>query len=244
MFPKDSDIPLERKYSDVSSTVSSISSTPLTYLTQPSVTDPLPAVPEDTPEDNSTYELDSREVQCHVEVHSEEPLTGSRKAPSLKEWTRVDIREPKQYLSEPLSRDYCDKPDIVKVVADVAVTEPDKRQIAGTVSSMKPHFQLELTQPKDKSEDGPTSIAVQVPYAPTSDKSVNVPEKLNLALNVRQASIVSETKSSVGRRLLTQLSRGGAPPCDRVLTVQARRGFKLKLIIPPTPGPDDVETNI
>ena len=146
MFPKDSDIPLERKYSDVSSTVSSISSTPLTYLTQPSVTDPLPAVPEDTPEDDSAYELDSREV--HVEVHSEEPRTGSRKAPSLKEWTTVDIREPKEYLSEPLSRDHCDKRDGVEVIANVAVTEPDKKEITGTVPSMKPHFQLELTQPK------------------------------------------------------------------------------------------------
>ena len=73
---------------------------------------------------------------------------------------------------------------------------------------------------------------------------MTVPEKLNLAPNLRKTSIMSETKSSVGRRLLTQLSRGGAPPCDRVLTVQAQRGFKLKLIIPPTPSPDDVETNI
>ena len=148
MFPKDSDIPLECKYSDVSSTVSSISSTPLTYLTQPSVTDPLPAVPEDTPEDDSTYELDSREV--HVEVHSEESLTGCSKTLNLKEWTRVDIREPKEYLSEPLSRDHCDKHDGVEVIGDVAITEPDKREITGTVSSMKPHFQLELAQPKDK----------------------------------------------------------------------------------------------
>ena len=127
------------------------------------------------PEDDSAYELDSKEV--HVEVHSEQPLTGSRKTPSLKEWTRVDIREPKQYLSEPLSRDHCDNRDGVEVIADVAVTEPDKREITGTVSSMKPHFQLELAQPKDKfnnSEDGPISIPVQVPYAPKSDKVVRI----------------------------------------------------------------------
>lgn len=238
MFPKDREIPLERKSSDVSSTVSSMSSTPLAYLTQPSITstDPLPAVPEDMPEDDSPYELDSREV--HVEVHDEEPLIGSRKAPSLREWPSVDTTEPK-HSSKPLSRDYYDEVDGRD---DLAVTEPDKEDITGTVPSIKPHFQLELTQPKVKSkssEDGPISIPVQVPYAPKSDKPV--PEKLNL---VRRTSILSETKSSVGRRLLTQLSRGGAPPCDRVLTVQARRGFKLKLIIPPTPSPDDVETNI
>lgn len=224
MFPKDREIPLERKSSDVSSTVSSVSSTPLTYLTQPSITDLLPAVPEDMPEDDTAYELDSREV--HVEVHGEEPLTGSRRAPSLREWPSVD-----HY-------------DGVDVRDNVAVTEPDKEDITETASSVKPHFQLELSQPKSKSEDVPISIPVQVPYAPKSDKVVTVPEKLNLAPNLRQTSILSETKSSVGRRLLTQLSRGGASPGNRVLTVQARRGFKLKLIIPPTTSPDDVEINL
>lgn len=233
VFPQDSNIALGRKNSDESSTVGSICSTPISYLRQQSITASLPALTEETSEDDK---LGSREV--HVEMHSELPLT--RKDTSLKD---ADITEPKQYSSELFSRDHCDEREL-DVSTDVAVTEPDK---TGTVSSIEPPHQFE-TQPRIKfttSQDQPISLPVQVPYTPESDRAISVPEKQNLVLNLRQPSISSE--ANVGRRLLSQLSRGGVPPGNRLLTVQTQRGFKLKLIIPSTPNlmdPNGVETNL
>jgi hypothetical protein len=102
-------------------------------------------------------------------------------------------------------------------------------------SKPRPEFQVELTKRKVTIAEGtPTSIPVQIPFSsPLTDSiDTSAQAKPSLSLPLRQTSTSSETKPNLGRKLLTQLSRGGTTPGDRVLTVQARRGFKLKLIMP------------
>ena len=99
----------------------------------------------------------------------------------------------------------------------------------------RPEFRVELTKRKVTIAEGtPTLIPVQIPFSSPQTDSIDTSAqaKPSLSLPLRQTSTSSETKPNLGRKLLTQLSRGGTTPGDRVLTVQARRGFKLKLIMP------------
>ena len=101
----------------------------------------------------------------------------------------------------------------------------------------RPKFQVELTKHRVTIAEGPpTSIPVRVPYSSpqtnSADTSTSAPAKPLLSLPLRQSSTSTETRPNIGQKLLTQPSRGGSTPGDEVLTLQARRGFKLKLRMP------------
>ena len=188
-------------------------------------------------DEEAFYEVNSRDVSA--ETHSEQMPTSSRtENVSNKTRTSVDI----ELLRIPSSSDRGSRAD------DEREDESDTEELEKTAESeimQLPPFRIEPTQARARvsiSEDPPTSIPVKMPYSPPQAsapenrrRSGGKPKKLSLPLRQNSAS------ANFRRKLLPQLSRGSTTPTKQVVTLQARRGFKLKLKLPPS---NDLQTTV
>ena len=191
-------------------------------------------------DEETFYKVNSRDVSA--ETHNEQmPTSSGTENVSNKTRTGVDI----ELLRIPSSSDRGSRAD------DEREDESDTEELEKTAESeimQLPPFRIEPTQARQArarvsiSEDPPTSIPVQMPYSPPQasapenrPRTGGKPKKLSLPLRQNSAS------ANFRRKLLPQLSRGSATPTKQVVTLQARRGFKLKLKLPPS---NDLQTTV
>ena len=166
------------------------------------------------------------EVEVHVEAAVTQELVRQRRFESefpvcneakQSEAKQTDVTDCDQ---EQMSAQRLKLPREPSMHSPSGVDEPDVKMEHPLMKSRSAEKKT-LTKQVSITEAPPTVIPVQVPYCPSP-----LPTKRpKLSLPLRQIS------SSSSRKYFPQISQGSATP-STVLTLEARRGFKLKLKIP------------